>query len=31
MKPKIQTDFVDASCEIHIIVENAYTEIHEMV
>lgn len=33
MKPKIQTDFVDvdASCEIHIMVEKVYAEIHEMV
>lgn len=33
MKPKIQTYFVDvdASCEIHIMVEKVYAEIHEMM
>lgn len=31
MKLKIQTDFVDASCEIHVMVENVYAETHEMV
>lgn len=31
MKPKIQTDFVDASCEIHIVVEKVNAEIHEMM
>lgn len=31
MKPKMQTDVVDTSCEIHIVVENVYAEIHEMV
>ena len=29
MKLKIQTDFVDTSCEIHIMVEKVYAKIHK--
>lgn len=31
MKPNIQTDFVNAHCDIHIGIENVYAEIHKMV
>lgn len=31
MKPNIQTDFVNAHCDIHIGTENVYAEIHEIV